>query len=107
MWTQRRGEIEIHGRFRGLGDGDPESRLETAHASLVVTRGAETERIEDFYPMRLYSRGDFKNLLESEGSFEIAASFGDRRYRVDHQTDYEEIAGSAVLILRRLHQPQR
>jgi hypothetical protein len=57
--------------------------------------------------MRLYSRRDFLSLLESEGSFELAASFGDRRYEVDSPTAYEQIAGSAVLVLRRLHQPQR
>ncbi|MHC4223008.1 MAG: class I SAM-dependent methyltransferase [Planctomycetota bacterium] len=107
QWTRRRGDFEIQGRFRGLGDDDPVSRLETAHASLAATRGSQTEHIEDFYPMRLYSRRDFLDLLESEGSFEIAASFGDRRYDVDSPTAYEQIAGSTVLILRRLHQPQR
>ncbi|MHC4932490.1 MAG: class I SAM-dependent methyltransferase [Planctomycetota bacterium] len=107
QWSRRRGNLEIEGRFRGLGDEDPVSRLETAHASLAVTRGSRTEQVEDFFPMRLYSRQDFLDLLECEGSFEIAAAFGDRRYEVGSPTAFEEIAGSAVLILRRLHQPQR
>ena len=80
----------------GFGDADPSSRLETLHAQLT----AAGEVVEEFYPMRVYGTRDLEDLIDGEGSFEIAGVF-DRHYDLDRSIELSEVCGSAVLVLRR------
>jgi len=99
-WTQERGGVVVETTVRGLGDPDPETRLETVHVSIRVARGATVERIEDFQAMRVYARADVARLLATEGSFDIAACFA-RDYDLASPCTLDAIAGSTVLVLRR------
>jgi hypothetical protein len=99
-WTVERDGIRIEGYATALGDSDPDTRIETGHFRMDVYRGGRYERIESFQPLRVYSRRQFEDLIDGEGSFEIAAVF-DRRYDLAKPVELDEIAGSAVLVLRR------
>ena len=99
-WSMERDGVRVDGRVRGLGDADPDTRIETFHSVIDVARGGETERIETFAPMRVYAHRDVEDLIDSEGSFEIAGVF-DRHYDLERPVELSEIAGSAVLVLAR------
>jgi len=94
-WTERRDGVEVAGRIRTLGDADPATRIETLHAR-VETGGRV---IESFQPLRTYTRRQAEDLIDGEGSFEIAAVF-DLRYDLGRPVELGEINGSAVLVLR-------
>jgi SAM-dependent methyltransferase len=96
-WTVEHEGIEIRGRFSGLGDQDPETRLETSRVEIE----AGAERIDETFPMRAYAREQFQDLVDGEGSFEIAACF-DRSYDLDRAVELDELEGSAVIVLRRV-----
>lgn len=99
-WTAERDGVRIEGYTTCLGDADPDTRIETGHFRMDVYRGDRHERIESFQPMRVYSRRQIEDLVDGEGSFEIAAVF-DRGYDLACPVELDEIAGSAVLVLRR------
>jgi hypothetical protein len=99
-WTAERDGVRIEGYVTGLGDADPDTRVETGHFRMDVYRGGRYERIESFLPLRVYSRRQVEDLIDLEGSFEIAAAF-DRSYDLAHPVEVDEIAGSAVFVLKR------
>jgi len=99
-WTMERGGTRVEGYVTALGDADPDARLETGQFRMDVYRGGRYERIESFQPLRVYSRRQVEDLVAGEGSFEIAAIF-DRRYDLSDPLELDDIAGSAVLVLRR------
>ena len=99
-WSAERDGIRVEGYAAALGDADPETRVETGHFRMDVYRAGRFERIESFQPLRVYSRRQFEDLIDGEGSFEIAAAF-DRRYDLACPVELDEIAGSAVVLLRR------
>jgi len=92
--------IRVEGYAAVLGDADPGTRVEAGHFRMDVHRAGRFERIESFQPLRVYSRRQFEVLIDGEGAFEIAAAF-DRRYDLSDPVELDEIAGSAVLVLRR------
>lgn len=99
-WAAERDGIRVEGYVTGLGDADPDTRIETGHFRMDVRRGGRHERIESFLPLRVYSRRQLEDLVDGEGSFEIAAVF-DRSYDLARPVELDEIAGSAVLVLKR------
>jgi hypothetical protein len=99
-WTMERDGVRIEGYVTGLGDADPGTRIETGHFRMDVYRGGRYERIESFLPLRVYSRRQFEDLIDEEGSFEIAAAF-DRSYDLAGPVEVDEIGGSAVFVLKR------
>jgi hypothetical protein len=99
-WTAERDGIRVEGYTTCLGDADSDTRIETGHFRMDVYRGGRHERIESFLPMRVYSRRQFEDLVDSTGSFEIAAAF-DRSYDLARPVELDEIAGSAVFVLKR------
>jgi len=96
-WSVWRDGVEIRCRFSGLGDQDPDSRLETSRVEI----DAGSERIDETFPMRVYAREQFQDLVDEEGSFEIAAGF-DRCGDLDYPVELDELEGSAVFVLRRV-----
>lgn len=96
-WSVQSGGVEIRGRFSGLGDQDPVTRLETARVEIE----AGPERIDETFPMRTYAREQFQDLVDEEGSFEIVAGF-DRGYDLERPVELDELEGSAVIVLRRV-----
>ena len=96
-WTGERDGVEVTGFVEGLGDADPDSRQETMR--VVYARADGPER-EFFHTMRTYTRRQIEDLIDTEGSFEIAA-VTDRNLDIEHPLELSEIAGSAVLVLRR------
>lgn len=99
-WTVERDGLRIEGYVTSLGDADPDTRVETGHFRMDVYRGGRYERVESFQPLRVYSRRQFEDLIDLEGSFEIAAVF-DRSYDLENPIELDEISGSAVVVLRR------
>ena len=99
-WTVERDGIRVEGYVTVLGDADPETCVETGQFRMDVYRAGRYERIESFQPLRVYSRRQLEGLIDGEGSFEIAAVF-DRRYDLSCPVELDEVAGSAVLVLRR------
>ena len=94
-------EIERDGRVargfvEGVGDFDAASRTET----MRVVYEIDGNRREFLHSMRTYTRRQMEDLIDDEGSFEIAAVF-DRHYDLDAPIDISDVAGSAVLVLRR------
>lgn len=96
-WTCERDGVQVSGDVRCLGDRA--NRIETMQVRIEVRRGARCERIEDFQPMRVYSRADVRSMLDAEGSFEIAAVF-DRHYDLRRPIALKDV-GSAVFVLRK------
>ena len=94
-WEGVRDGETIRGFVEGLGDSDPNSRQETMR---VVYERAGVEH-EFFHTMRTYTRCQFEDLVDDEGSFEIAA-VTDRHLDLDRPRELSEIAGSAVVVLR-------
>ena len=92
--SEQRGET-VRGFVEGLGDADPDSRQETMR---VVYERAGVER-EFFHTMRTYTRRQFEDLIDDEGSFEIV-SVTDRHLDLEHPLELSEIEGSAVVVLR-------
>ena len=73
------------------------------------TRRSETMRVayevngepkEFFHTVRTYTRRQLEDLIDDEASFEIAAVTS-RHYDLDHPIELSEVAGSAVLVLRK------
>jgi len=95
-WSMERDGVRIDAKVQGLADADPHTRIETVH--IVTDVGGE--RREFFNAMRVYGREDLQDLIDEEGSFEIAAAF-DRGYDLENPVELDEIAGSAILVLRR------
>ena len=95
-WECVRDGEAVRGFVEGLGDADPKSRQETMR---VVYERAGAER-EFFHTMRTYTRRQFEDLIDDEGSFEIAA-IADRGLDLDRPLELSEIAGSAVVVLRK------
>jgi len=94
-WEGTREGESIRGFVEGLGDADPDSRQETMR--VVYERGGVEH--EFFHTMRTYTRLQFEDLIDEEGSFEIAA-VTDRGLELDRPLELSEIAGSAVIVLR-------
>ena len=99
-WTAERDGIRVEGYATALGDADPDTRVETGHFRMDVYRAGRYERIETFQPLRVYSRRQLEDLIDSEASFEIVAVY-DRSYDLGSPVELDEVAGSAVLVLRR------
>jgi len=95
-WEGERDGHSIRGFVEGVGDADPVSRLETMR---VVYERDGVER-EFVHTMRTYTRRQLEDLIDDEGSFEIVA-ITDRHLDLDHPLELSEIAGSAVLVLRK------
>jgi hypothetical protein len=95
-WEIEKDGRTVRGYVEGLGDADSETRTETMHAAYEI----DGEPREFYYPVRTYTRRQFEDLIDEEGSFEIAAVY-DRRYDVESPIELSEVAGSAVVILRR------
>jgi len=95
-WSLERDGRTASGFVEGLGDFDPDARTETMRVAYEV----DGERHEFFHVMRTYTRRQAEDLIDGEGSFEIAAAF-DRSYDLDRPVELDEIEGSAVLVLRK------
>ncbi|MHC4955300.1 MAG: class I SAM-dependent methyltransferase [Planctomycetota bacterium] len=93
-WETERDGVRVSGFVEGLGDADPVSRQET----MRVVYERDGIRREFFHTMRTYTRRQIEDLVDEEGSFEIAA-VTDRHLDLDHPLELSEIAGSAVLVL--------
>lgn len=100
-WAAERDGVRVEGYVTGLGDADPDTRIETGHFRMDVHRGGRCERIESFLPLRVYSRRQIEDLIDGEGSFELAAVF-DRSYDLARPVELDEVAGSAILVLKRI-----
>jgi hypothetical protein len=59
------------------------------------------EVVEDFDTLRTYTRRQVEDLIDGEGSFELAAAFAGRSYRVDEPVELAEVDVSAQVVLRR------
>lgn len=99
-WGIERDGLRVDGTVRALGDADLDTRVETVHVRAEAERDGTRETVEDFVPMRTYSRRELEDLIDDEGSFEIAAVF-DRGYDLDRPVEFSEISGSAVLALKK------
>ena len=78
-----------------LGDADPATRIESMRARLW----ADGRMIETIAPMRTYSARQVEDLVDREGSFEIAAAF-DYRADLARPVELEEVEGSLLLVLQ-------
>lgn len=98
-WTEARGDTTVACRVAGLGDADPDSRVETMHARFEVAHGdGRRQVVEGFSAVRTYTRREVEDLVDDEGSFEIAACF-DRHYDLARPLELSETTGSVVLVL--------
>jgi len=95
-WACERDGVRVAGDVRCLGDRA--HRVETMRVRLDIRRDGRHEHVEDFQPMRVYSRADVRSLLDAVGSFEIAGVFG-RHYDLRRPLALEDL-GSAILVLR-------
>ncbi len=99
-WESERDGLHVEGAVAALGDADPETRVETFRTRCTVRRGKERFEIEAFAPLRVYSRRQLEDLIDDEGSFEIAA-ICDRHYDPARTMELAQVEGSAVLVLQR------
>jgi SAM-dependent methyltransferase len=99
-WEMTRGDVRVAGTVGGLGDVDPNTRIETMRVQLDIRDRGKRRKIESFQPLRVYSAQDLQDLFREEGSFEAVACF-DRRYNLEDPRPLDSIRGSAVLVLRR------
>lgn len=74
--------------------GDEEARVETMRTRLF----ADGDEIESLAPMRTYTTRQVEDLVDGEGSFEIAAAF-QRGYDLDDPVELSEVEGGLVLVL--------
>jgi SAM-dependent methyltransferase len=95
-WESVRDGRRALGSVEALGDADPDTRTETIRVAYTIDGAAR----EFFFPVRTYTRRQFEDLVDDEGSFEIAAVIG-RDYDVGLPIELSEVAGSAVVVLRR------
>ncbi|MHC4937760.1 MAG: class I SAM-dependent methyltransferase [Planctomycetota bacterium] len=95
-WELSRDGHTIKGFVEGVGDTDPASRTET----MRIAYEFDGEPREYFHTMRTYTRLQMEELIDDEASFEIAAVF-DRHYDLEKPIELSEVAGSAVLVLRK------
>ncbi len=95
-WSGARAGTRVEGEVTCLGDRA--ARVETLRVRLLVRRGRDRERVEDFQPMRVYARADVVSLLAAEGSFGLAAAYSG--YDLDRPVPFEDAAGSVALVLR-------
>lgn len=86
----------VEARIGMLGDADPATRIET----LRVRLRADGEAIESFAPMRTYSAQQVEELIDDQGSFEVAAAFGPG-YDLSRTVELPEVDGSLLLVLQR------
>jgi SAM-dependent methyltransferase len=93
-WGHARRGTRVDGEVRCLGDRA--GRVETIRVRLDIRRGSQVERVEDFEPMRVYSRADLRALFA--GSFEIAGAF--RCYDLLRPVPFGTIERGAALVLR-------
>ena len=77
-----------------LGDADPATRIETLRVRLET----EQEELESLAPMRTYSAQQVEDLIDEQGSFEIAAAFG-AGYDLSQPVELSEVEGSLLLVL--------
>jgi SAM-dependent methyltransferase len=96
-WTDEWDTDGWHVCVRVLGDADPSTRLETMHVRIE----GHGEAVEDFDTLRTYTRRQVEDLIDGEGSFELAAAFTGRGYRVDEPVELSEVEVSAQVVLRR------
>jgi hypothetical protein len=95
-WEIEKEGRTVRGYVEGLGDADSATRTETMHVAYEI----DGEPREFFYRVRTYTRRQIEDLIDEEGSFEIVAVF-DRHYDLERPIEISEIAGSAVIVLRR------
>jgi SAM-dependent methyltransferase len=95
-WEIERDGHSIKGFVEGLGDADAEARTET----MRIYYEFDGSPREHFNIMRTYTRRQLEDLIDDEGSFEVAAVF-DRHYDLSNPIELSEVAGSAVLVLRK------
>ncbi|MFQ5844672.1 MAG: class I SAM-dependent methyltransferase, partial [Planctomycetota bacterium] len=98
-WKMSRDGVRVHGVVGGLGDVDPETRIETMRVRLDVRDHGRRRVIESFQPLRVWSPAELEALVGRSG-FRIDACF-DRRYDLDAPLPLEAVDGSAVLVLGR------
>ena len=95
-WAIERDGHTLKGFVEGLGDASDETRSET----MRVHYEFDGVPREFFHTMRTYTRRQIEDLVDAEASFEIAAVF-DRHYDLGNPIELSEVAGSAVLVLRK------
>lgn len=93
-WGHARRGTRVEGEVRCLGDRA--KGVETIRVRLRIRREGQTERVEDFEPMRVYAREDLRALVA--GIFEIAGAFP--CYDLGRPVPFERIACSTALVLR-------
>jgi len=100
-WRVEEDGTAVEARIGGLGDLDPDTRLETVRAEVEVRRnGALERRVESLWPMRVWSPGEFEELLDEDGRFEPVACFHGG-YDLSAPVELGELSGSSLIVLRR------
>ncbi len=106
-------------RVGSLGDADPATRTETIHVRIDPVAADERAKngdtaetgpgaashadhavVDDLFPMRTYTSRDVEDLIDAEGSFELAAVY--HGYDPSETSiEISEVERSAILILRK------
>lgn len=97
-WRARRGKLQLAVTLRVL-KVNRRMRREWLRISLRV-HGREVRRICWEFPLRIYTAGQLKRLVDKCGYFEHCATF-DYWYEVDHPCELTDEMVDTVLILRR------
>ncbi|MEM8884992.1 MAG: class I SAM-dependent methyltransferase [Planctomycetota bacterium] len=95
-WQGEQNGRHVRGSVEGVGDLDADARTETMRIRFEVDGAAH----EFFHVMRTYTPRQLEDLIDDESSFELAAVFPGR-YSLEDPIEISELAGSALLVLRR------
>lgn len=98
-WTEWRGKTKVTVTERVLRT-DRRRRIEDVQVRLTARRGSTEFRLRQEYPLRTYTRRQFRRLLASVPSLELCATY-DFRYDIDQPVALNNEIAYGVFVLSR------
>jgi SAM-dependent methyltransferase len=98
-WTARRGRLQVTYTLRVVAT-DRARRIERMRISLLVRTPRRTRKFRDEFPLRIYTAGDVRRLLEASPAWELCDVF-DFWYDLDAPLELNDEMADSVFILRR------
>jgi len=98
-WTERRGRLRVTVTLRVLGT-NRRLRREQIRISLLVRSGRRVLRIRDEFPLRIYTAGQFLELLASVPELQLCDVY-DFWYEIDRPLRLDDRMSDTVFILKR------
>ncbi len=98
-WTAKHGKTKVTATLRVL-EADRRRRLEDLRISLLVRSGAKTLRLRHDFQFRMYTAGQFLQLLDSVGTFELCDVY-DFWFDIDDPLELDDVITDTVFVLRK------